>query len=137
MTGLWIPGRPKTKGSLDFVPGRRCRCCSRCAAHLDGGFAKENVAGSGRWRKLMSYALGGGEAFEAGPVSVAGVFALPVEDVIAPRAGDLDKLARNLLDALQDAQVYRDDVQVSRLLLDKIPAGERGPGVAVRVWRDE
>jgi Holliday junction resolvase RusA-like endonuclease len=66
---------------------------------------------------------------------VAASFALPVEDATATRAGDVDKLGRNLLDALQDAGAYRDDVQVTRLLLDKTPAGERGPGVALRVWQ--
>lgn len=137
----WVPGRPKTKGSLDFQPGRKCECCSRCEAYLPGGRAVENVAGSGRWRQLMAYAMkiamsrSWGEGWPAleGPVIVAAVFHLPVKDVAAGRVGDLDKLARNLLDALTDAGVYGDDVQVTRLLVDKVEAGERGPGVDLRV----
>lgn len=137
----WIPGRPKTKGSLDFQPGKKCRCCDRCEAYEKGGRAVENVAGSGRWRQLMAYAMriemstswANDQPPLEGPVIVAAVFHLPVKDVAAGRCGDLDKLARNLLDALQDAGVYGDDVQVTRLLVDKVEAGERGPGVDLRV----
>lgn len=139
----WVPGRPKTKGSLDFQPGKKCKCCDCCEAYLPGGRAVENVAGSGRWRQLMAYWMGiemaktGGGAPLEGPVIVAAVFHLPVHPISghawAGRVGDLDKLARNLLDALTDAGVYGDDVQVTRLIVDKVEAGERGPGVDLRV----
>lgn len=116
----WIPGRPKTKGSLTVVNGRR-------------GIASD-TPGSKRWRQLMAYAAAGlVKAPLEGPVIVAAVFHLPVKDVAAGRCGDLDKLTRNLLDALTDAGVYGDDVQVTRLLVDKVEAGERGPGVDLRV----
>jgi hypothetical protein len=50
--------------------------------------------------------------------------------------GDLDKLVRNVLDALTDAQVYRDDVQVVSVTADKLIASEQYPqGVLVRVER--
>lgn len=133
----WVPGRPKTKGSLDFQPGKKCRCCDRCEAYLPGGRAVENIAGSSRWRQLMSYAVEHTDVVSAtaaeGPVTVVAVFHLPVNDVAAGRVGDLDKLARNLLDALTDAGVYGDDVQVTRLICEKVAAGERGPGVDLRV----
>ena len=48
------------------------------------------------------------------------------------RTGDLDKLSRNVLDALQDARVYEDDVQVTRLWVDKVAAGT-GPTAATGV----
>ena len=35
-------------------------------------------------------------------------------------AGDIDKLARNLLDALVQAQIMKDDSQVIRLVIDKL-----------------
>lgn len=38
--------------------------------------------------------------------------------------GDLDKLARNLLDALKDAKVIKDDSLVCRLIVDKQWIGE-------------
>lgn len=92
---------------------------------------------SKNWRRLMAYEAGKAMAGESGPlvgpVAVAAVFHLPVADVTAGRTGDLDKLARNLLDALQDAGVYTDDVQVRPLIVDKVSAGERGPGVDLRV----
>lgn len=120
----WVPGRPKTKGSLSVVNGRR-------------GIASDTPA-SKRWRQLMAYAAAGLiKAPIEGPVTVVAVFHLPVHPVSghawAGRVGDLDKLARNLLDALTDAGVYGDDVQVTRLLVDKVEAGERGPGVDLRV----
>lgn len=116
----WVPGRPKTKGSLTVVNGRR-------------GIASDTPA-SKRWRQLMAYAAAGEiKAPLEGPVVIVAVFHLPVKDVAAGRVGDLDKLARNLLDALTDAGVYGDDVQVTRLLVDKVEAGERGPGVDLRV----
>lgn len=136
---VWIPGRPKTKGSLDFQPGQKCRCCSKCEAYLPGGRAVENVVGSKRWRQMMAYLVeqdqrGVTQAWPLdGPVMVVGAFHLPAVDVSTGRVGDIDKLARNLLDALQDAQVFSDDVQVTRLLCEKVPAGERGPGLDLRV----
>lgn len=123
---VWIPGRPKTKGSLTVTNAAR-------------GLAQDTPA-SKRWRALMAYAAR--RAWEEpwaldGPVSVVAVFHLPVHptkgEVWAGRVGDIDKLARNLLDALQDAQVFSDDVQVTRLLCEKVPAGERGPGLDLRV----
>lgn len=117
----WVPGRPKTKGSLAVVNGRQ-------------GVASDTPA-SKRWRQLMAYAVAGQiKAPIEGPVTVIAVFHLPVRDVAAGRVGDLDKLARNLLDALTDAGVYGDDVQVTRLLASKAEADEeRGPGVDLRV----
>lgn len=69
----------------------------------------------------------------AGRVGVAARYALPVADATAVRSGDLDKLARNTLDALTDAGAYGDDVQVTRLLLEKLPARDDGHGMALSV----
>lgn len=124
---LWVPGRPKTKGSLDFV----------------GGHVVENVAGSKRWRQLVAYQVEHVLALDPaqiasiwpwpGPVAVACVFHMPVTDVTRARSGDLDKLMRNVLDALQDAGMYGDDVAVTRAVLEKVPAGERGPGLDLTI----
>jgi Holliday junction resolvase RusA-like endonuclease len=125
---------------MDFQPGAKCQCCAACEAYKPGGRAVENVAGSGRWRQLVAYACtqemrSVTQAWPLdGPVVAAGVFWLPVKDVTTKGCGDLDKLVRNVLDALQDAGVYGDDVQVTRVLFDKAPATpERGPGLDLRI----
>ena len=129
LLSVWIPGKPKTKGSLEVVNARRGRSVVR-----------ESVVGSKRWRALMAYALG--NAYDAPPligrVGVDAVFHLPVQDVTTAGAGDLDKLARNLLDAMQDAKIFSNDVQVAPLILDKVEADDvsLGPGVMVKVWQD-
>ncbi len=108
------------------------------------GVLREGVVGSKRWRQLMSYEitkamiakLDEGAIFPTeGSVGVSALFYLPTKDVIVKSSGDVDKLARNLLDALTDAQVYRDDVQVISLVATKVPAGEQGPGVEIHVYR--
>lgn len=118
----WIPGRPKTKGSLTVINAKRN--------------VVSDTPASKRWRALMAYqAAALIKAPLEGPVVVVAVFHLPVNDVATGRVGDLDKLARNLLDALTDAGVYGDDVQVTRLICEKVAAdmAGRGPGVDLRV----
>lgn len=89
ITELWVPGTPRTKGSLD-------------ERHQDTPQSKT-------WRRLMAGAVRddlarrhgtvpGGMSY-AGPVEVYVAWFLPV-DPLAVRAGDIDKLLRNLLDAL-------------------------------------
>ena len=118
----WVPGRPKTKGSLTVINAKRN--------------VVSDTPASKRWRQLMAYAAAAlVKAPLEGPVIVVAVFHLPVADVASGRVGDLDKLARNLLDALSDAGMYGDDVQVTRLICEKVPAdmAGRGPGVDLRV----
>lgn len=131
---VWCPGRPKTKGSLSVVNGSR-------------GVLRDTPA-SKRWRELMGYAAKHAMAARSmdrmapvfpliGRVGVSAHFLLPVPDAAAARTGDLDKLLRNLLDALQDVGVYVDDAQVVQVQAAKSVAGERGPGVEVSVFRLE
>jgi Holliday junction resolvase RusA-like endonuclease len=123
MIHTWIPGHPRTKGSLD-------------ERHQDTPLSK-------KWRQMMAYALDRArraEVITAGAaVAVRAVFFLPTGDPTMPQCGDLDKLARNLLDAGTDATVYADDVQVVRLFVDKV-ADRQCPGVLISIWapsRDE
>lgn len=145
LVDVFVPGKPTTKGSMDFVPtGAMCKCSPKCKGRLPGGRAVQNVAGSTQWAQLVAYAIkaemrrthGDPDLFAwAGPVTVALVFGLPVADVIAPRSGDVDKLVRNVLDALTKGGAYVDDVQVVRLLADKVAMGPMGrKGVQIRVW---
>lgn len=123
LLSAWCPGRPKTKGSLTCRPN---------------GSVRENVVGSKEWRQLMAQSFRiaySGAAPCDDPVSVGLVFYLPVTNVIAVRAGDIDKLVRNVLDALTDAKIYTDDVNVARVTAEKLPADQsaRGAGVYVQV----
>lgn len=136
ITECWIPGIPKTKGSLTFK---------------GNGYVEENVKGSARWRRLVAAAVRvdllkrWGPAAgvpPTGPVGVRLQFWLPVETAvedaaIAVRSGDLDKLVRNVLDALTDAKAYADDVQVVRVVADKFacePGLGETPGLALMAW---
>jgi Holliday junction resolvase RusA-like endonuclease len=121
---VFVPGHPKTKGSLE----------------KQGGRMVESVVGSKKWRQMMAYTatVGRGNRVESesGPVAVRLVFWLPVADVAAGRPGDIDKLARNALDALTDAKAYADDAQVIRLIAEKYPVHAGRPqGVLIQVWR--
>lgn len=125
---VFVPGHPKTKGSLE----------------KQGGRMVESVAGSKTWRRLVAQRardVAGGAAPIVGPVAVRLAFYLPVACVWVGRPGDNDKLERNVLDALTDAQVYGDDVQVVRSIVEKYSARSHDPaspfqqGVLIQVWR--
>jgi Holliday junction resolvase RusA-like endonuclease len=118
---LWIPGHPRTKGSLD-------------ERHQDTPQSK-------KWRALMAQALryereriGMPTAPKGIAVAVSAKFFLPTGDATTPNCGDLDKLLRNLLDAGTDAGVWADDVQVVRILSDKVAAGGGPQGVVLGIW---
>jgi Holliday junction resolvase RusA-like endonuclease len=122
----FCPGRPKTKGSMTARPNG----------------SMHDTPASSKWRSLVArsalMARQGryGDLWKdwPGPVSVACVFYLPAVDVTAARSGDLDKLVRNVLDALTDADVYADDVQVVRVVAEKVAATDlMRPGVWVSV----
>jgi Holliday junction resolvase RusA-like endonuclease len=157
ITEVWVPGLPKTKGSLTFK-GKE--------------YVEENVKGSARWRRLVASAVRADLVRRHGvrpglppanhltiPVGVRLQFWLP--ESAEPRAdvtgldratresasiglgpiksgsGDLDKLVRNVLDALTDAGAYRDDVQVVRVIADKMVRDgvtPSTPGVLILAW---
>ena len=150
---VFVPGRAKTKGSMTARAGAQCRCCAACKGRIFTGAMSEGVAGSTQWRSLirrsvevmrLQYGLTG--SYD-GPVGVRMCAWLdPLGNVVAShetapieaRAGDGDKLDRNVLDALKDAGVYRDDNQVVRRLADKVHAlrepGCVGQGMLIQVW---
>jgi Holliday junction resolvase RusA-like endonuclease len=138
VTDVWVAGRPATKGSLDLAP------------RAGGGtYVRESVAGSKDWRRLVAHAVsadrrarGIGEP-TLSAVGVRVLFVLPVPIGIAAstpaelvsglwpsmaRVGDVDKLTRNVLDAMQDAGAYRDDTQVCKALVGKVYADGTTPG---------
>jgi Holliday junction resolvase RusA-like endonuclease len=136
ITAVWVPGHPATKGSLTFK-GR--------------GHVEESVKGSEEWRALVTKMVREdiarrnppGPGFMAPeyrdkPIRMAGEpikpttlpvlvrlgFWLDHPDPCGPtvRAGDIDKLSRNVLDALTDAGAYIDDNQVQSLIATKHPS---------------
>lgn len=124
---IWVPGHPKTKGSLRFL----------------GPNQVEEVVKNGPWRTKVVEAARASQPTKA-PVHVQVVYWLEppqgwVERVTAwfwaaiwHQAGDTDKLARLILDALQDAGVYENDNQVTVLVSIKFPSnGEPGDSGAL------
>lgn len=117
---VWVPGVAKTKGSVESIGGGRVR---------------QSVIGSTHWARLVNAAVrervARGEAVlvpRAQPVAVRLVFRVPPStsaDPVRERIGDVDKLERNILDALTGV-VYVDDVQVVKLASLRVvgqPAG--------------
>jgi Holliday junction resolvase RusA-like endonuclease len=115
----WVPGNPKTKGSMESQERR-------------GGGRRmvQSVEGSDEWALKITRAVQLLLATEPTPyrgaVMVQLAFWLPVADAAAGRCGDVDKLERNVLDALTKAGVYGDDVQVTHSPSFKYPVGAGG-----------
>jgi Holliday junction resolvase RusA-like endonuclease len=120
LAAVWVAGVPRTKGSLD----RRM----------------QDTPASKRWRALVAAEVARDARMRdgtpthhglnyAGPVAVRCVF------VRADGVGDIDKLARCVLDALTDSRVIADDVQVASLdcvRVSSIPGRTDGVFVVVR-----
>lgn len=129
---VWVPGAAKTKGSM-VTQQRRGGGAPRLV---------QSVEGSERWAALVEQATRQALQHDrserwpiAGHVGVHLRFWLPVADATQTHAGDIDKLARNVLDALTKAGAYNDDVQVKWLLAEKFPARVHpGPGLLLHVW---
>jgi hypothetical protein len=133
----FIAGSAKTKGSLNGYNGNMV----------------EAVAGSKTWLLQVRDALQADSRRRGhtrpvrGHVRLVGVFYLPVLDVTAAYCGDLDKLLRNVGDALQSRKlsglsqpiegwnVIHDDVQISGIRSMKVsaPATSTPPGALVSV----
>lgn len=145
ITEVWVPGNPRTKGSLT----------------AKGGYAKDTVQSS-RWRALMAEQVRRDieHRFESpqhryampwpGPVDVELVAFLAVPSTVLDivetpaiwhNAGDVDKLARNVLDAIAaDAKsaimnggAIVNDSQVIRLVAEKYAARPGEHGLWLRV----
>lgn len=126
-----VDGVPKPKGSM---------------RHVGNGRMVEQVEGSAPWRERVLWAARkaaqdtGWERLD-GPVTV-GITAWYERPKSAPKrrdwhpvtrtSGDADKVARNILDALVDAAVIRDDSQIVELHVWKCEA-VNGPCAQIAV----
>lgn len=141
VTECYVAGLARTKGSM---------------THVGNGRMVESVAGSKTWRRLVSAAVRSERVRRLGegckPSHAALSFRLAffldgaLDDVawlVREGTGDIDKLTRNVLDALQDefrvgmvdSGAVVNDSQFQRGLISKYgcPAGET-PGVLIQVW---
>lgn len=135
-------GQPKPKGSMK---------------HIGRGRMAEQLAGSKPWRFMIAHAtldtirgLDLGIPLE-GPIRIEATITVQRPKSAPKRrrtwpitrsSGDIDKHARNLLDALTDASLIRDDSQVTELYVTKDyagaePGGLAVPGIVVDVWQVE
>jgi Holliday junction resolvase RusA-like endonuclease len=132
---FYVDGAPKTKGSLRWLPNRG---------------PIENTRGSTAWKNRMAWmakSAGIRRLERERPVSIICQFALPrpksqlrgdgTLKADAPRwptrerTGDLDKLLRNVFDALKNI-AWADDAQVCEVAARKVFAdGNTPPGVHV------
>lgn len=134
---LRVAGHPVTQGSK--------------RAFVAGGHARLVESGGDRhklWRHAVNDEARRGwvEAPLAGPVVLDLIFDIqPPKSLtrarraagpVGQRSGDLDKLARAVLDALTGV-VYLDDSQVVELVVTKRWAGPGGPGVTIGIKADE
>ena len=121
-------GHPKPKGSM---------------RHVGNGRMIEQVAGSREWKAMVTLAAAAErdkvdwETLEKVPVEIDIAFIVTRPktnrntEPITRSSGDVDKLCRNVLDALANAWIIRDDSQVTRLRATK-EYGET-PGARITV----
>jgi len=134
---FWALGLPRPKGSLKPVGriGQRARLIEQVDPKKiwRGEVAKSAALAYSTW--------GLSESIDC-PIGVNMTFIFPRPkkpkfDVPASRSvGDIDKLQRNVFDALQDAYVISDDALAISVCVEKAYAavGEE-PGVHVTIWR--
>lgn len=133
---IWVPGTPRPKGSM---------------RSLGKGRMVEQNATSGEWRAAVAYAfrqelrelelIGNppGVWLSGVRVTIRLQFNPPKSwkggsYPISRATGDVDKHARNILDALVDAGVIKDDSQVAGLRVSKFYcAGHEAPGARIEV----
>jgi Holliday junction resolvase RusA-like endonuclease len=127
MRRVWVPGVPRTKGSVDVQHGAQ------------GGRAYRVVNASKdepAWAALVALAVRqrmSAAPPEEGPVFVWADFWVPWSDAITMRAGDLDKMLRSVFDAMTKGGAWGDDRQAVLVLASKREAlSWLGPGVLLK-----
>ena len=155
MPGVKIRGVPHPKGSMICRGPRKCPGCGSLVLHR---VVEDDGSGSKEWREKVTVAARAlrtkiGTRMD-GPVVVDCTFVLPrpsshygsgrnaqvlragAPEYPAGRVGDVDKLARMVLDAITDAELWEDDARVVDLEVRKrYPSEETlsSPGVVLFV----
>lgn len=130
IAALWIPGVPRTKGSLD--PRMQDTPQSKAwRAHVAASVCASRKLG-------CAYGRHGHLAVD-GRFTVRLGFVLPDETWL--RGNDVDKLARNVLDAIgcsrrDDAHLIADDSMVLNLHVQKTPAMGTPTGLQMLVVQE-
>lgn len=131
---VFVPGRPRPKGSM------KCTGGNGRAHHME-----EDNPDSKPWRAQMARLLVLDRDRRTMPLALAPYYAEVDVSIVAffpeggPTPGDVDKLARNVLDALQDSvagspAVLADDAQVVGLFSERTWVDdEEIQGVWIRV----
>jgi Holliday junction resolvase RusA-like endonuclease len=142
---LWVPGHARPKGSLNAVIAQAnastkgSQLCPRCRAPLRV-YQEEAVKGSSEWKRTVALAV---KAKHQGlpfnnPVLITCYFRFARPDSSAERFptarqyGDLDKLVRNVWDALTDGGFWADDSLAMSMGGSSKTWGDR-EGVAISV----
>lgn len=140
---IFVPGIPKPKGSLRHVGKGRLveqlagspdwRSTVRHEAHRHVRCCTDPTCGYLKDRFPNTAALGvNAQLYFAKPKSAPKTREI---EPVTRSSGDIDKHARNLLDALVDAGVMRDDSQVVYLAVAKRYCGPgEVPGARIVVW---
>lgn len=130
----YVTGRPRSKGSLKTY-------CMKDRRHTIR--AEEQVKDSGLWRKTVAAAVQrrGRELYGEDlrleiPVELRAVYFFRREDEdrpgeaypVAMGIGDLDKLDRNIGDALTSSGIIKDDQYIVRIVSEKRWAAQGSPG---------
>ena len=120
LAAVWVPGVPRTQGSMEHIGGGKMRHSDALVAWRS--LVKSEIARDMRLRNDVD------PGSYRGPVAVRCVF------VRGDGLGDIDKLARCVLDALEASRVIADDVQVVKLICDRVTTVKgRGDGAFVLV----
>lgn len=125
LAAVWVPGVPRTQGSMEHVGGGHMK-------HSDSLVRWRSLVTDEVKRDMRVRFIGDDRVIAtpyAGPVAVRCIF------VRGDGIGDVDKLARCVLDALEASRVIENDVQVVKLHCDRVDwAGNgRGDGAFVLV----
>lgn len=152
LTEVWVPGHPRTKGSVtakgnyvtDSPASKRWRVLMAEAVRRDIERRNARDLRHAADRPLLYPCTGPVAVWFAAWIPRPGLRSTSPEPATWHNAGDADKLARNVLDALgspRDAQgrdrtacasLYADDNQVVRLSGEKFAAtGLRPPGILI------
>lgn len=144
---VFVTGHPKTKGSLEVVTTKHVRekpGSSRWRA-LVADRLRADMLGRDIWAEVSAEGLAGPYAGRVGvlivsylqpPARRVPMTAQEVREWLCGQySSDVDKLARNVLDAAVDAGVIVDDGQVVDLYSHKRLAREgMMPGQRIQIW---